>query len=332
MFICTSSIGILNIGTLREKVTLIVDERKLTIFGLSETREEISGRRIMLNNYTCLSSGDVGGKHGVAFIIAPEISHLVEQFVPINNRMAGMMLTIGTSRILFMTVDSPQQGRNDEKKDRLYEQLQEEIDKLRQNEEVIVMGDLNGHVGQRTEGYEQVIGHHGIGQRNTEGVIILNFCNSNGMKISNTYFQNRKSHKYTWYGWNGTKQQYDRQTQIYLFFVTNHCRICNVKAIPSVSLDSDHRLVVMQTRHTINKLKQAEKKKRVNLHNLANGETMRKEFEEQIALKSRASTTEEDEDVEKHWRNLKTTPLKILWDLNGHQLVGKSRRHGGMRS
>ena len=66
-------IGILNIGTLREKeeVTLLVDERKLTIFGLSEIRETISGRRIIHNNYTCLSSGHVGGKHGVAFIIAP---------------------------------------------------------------------------------------------------------------------------------------------------------------------------------------------------------------------------------------------------------------------
>ena len=54
---------------------------------------------------------------------------------------------------------------------------------FRQNEEVIVMGDLNGQVGQRTEGYEQVIEHHGIGQRNTEGDRILNFCNGNGMKI-----------------------------------------------------------------------------------------------------------------------------------------------------
>ena len=90
--------------------------------------------------------------------------------MPINNRMAGMILKIGTSRILFMTVYAPQQGRNGEEKDRFFLQLQEEIDKFRQNEEVIVMGDLNGHVGQRTEGYEHVIVHHAIGQRNTEGV------------------------------------------------------------------------------------------------------------------------------------------------------------------
>ena len=72
-----------------------------------------------------------------------------------------------------------------------------------------------------------------------------------------------------------------------------------------MSLDSHHRLVVMQTRHTIKTIKPAEKKQ-VNLHNLANGENMRKEFEEQITQKNRESTTEEDEDVEKHWRSLKT--------------------------
>ena len=68
----------------------------------------------------------------------------------------------------------------------------------------------------------------------------------------------------------------------------------------------------MQTRHTIKKLIPVEKKKRVNLHNMANGETIWKEFEEQIARKNRASTTEEDEDVDKHWRHLKTDILLLL--------------------
>ena len=53
------------------------------------------------------------------------------------------------------------------------------------------MGDLNGHVGQRTEGYEQVIGQDGIGQRNTEGDRVLNVWKSNGIKIMNTYVQHR---------------------------------------------------------------------------------------------------------------------------------------------
>ena len=77
------------------------------------------GESVIHNDYhmLCWSSGDVGRKHGVLFIIASEISHqvqAVEQFMPINNRMTGMILKIGTSRILFVTVYAPQQGVNDE--------------------------------------------------------------------------------------------------------------------------------------------------------------------------------------------------------------------------
>ena len=100
-----------------EEVTLRMEERRLNISGISEKREKISGRRVIHNDYICLSSGDVGGKHGVAFIIAPVIRHIVEQFVPISNRMAGMIVKFGTSRILFMPVYATQQGRNYEEKE-----------------------------------------------------------------------------------------------------------------------------------------------------------------------------------------------------------------------
>ena len=48
-----------------------MEESRLNIFGISKTREKKSGRRVIHHEYTCLSSGDVGGKHGVAVIIAP---------------------------------------------------------------------------------------------------------------------------------------------------------------------------------------------------------------------------------------------------------------------
>ena len=77
-----------------------------------------------------------------------------------------LILKIVTSRTLFITVCFPQQGRNYEENYNFYEYLQDEVDKLRQNEEVIVMGDQNGHVRYIAEGYEQVTGNHGIGQIN----------------------------------------------------------------------------------------------------------------------------------------------------------------------
>ena len=127
------------------------------------------------------------------------------------------------------------------------------------------MGDLNGHIGTQREGYEQVMGYHGIGSRNDEDERVLDFCNVNYMKSMNIFFQHKPIHKYTWYGWKNEKQKYDRQTQIDLCLTTNHRFVTNTKAIPSVSLDYDHRLVVMNTKYKYTAIRPAEKKKRVRV-------------------------------------------------------------------
>ena len=50
------------------------------------------------------------------------------------------------------------------RKEELFGNVQTEIDNIKINKEVIVMGDLNGQVGTTKTGYEQAIGHQGIGE------------------------------------------------------------------------------------------------------------------------------------------------------------------------
>ena len=57
-------LGILNVGTLFEKeeeIALLMEQRHLKILGISETREKITGKRTIHNEYVCLSSGDPSG-------------------------------------------------------------------------------------------------------------------------------------------------------------------------------------------------------------------------------------------------------------------------------
>ena len=57
----------------------------------------------------------------------------------------------------------------------------------------------------------------------------------------------------------------DQQSQIDMFLSSNNNSIRNVKAIPSVSLDSDHRLVLMTTKYRVQKCRPSVKQKRVDL-------------------------------------------------------------------
>ena len=51
------------------------------------------------------------------------------------------------------------------------------------------MGDFNGHVGKRIEGYEGVHGGNGIGERNVAGKMLLEFCDENELCVANTWFR-----------------------------------------------------------------------------------------------------------------------------------------------
>ena len=102
--------------------------------------------------------------------------------------------------------------------------------------------------------------------------------------LMNTYFQHKEAHKWTWYGWNSIKGTYDQQSQIDLFLSSNKTRIRNVKAIPSVSLDSDHRLVLTTTRYRVQKCRPSLKQKRVDLQKLKDcSERDRKYHKEDIS-------------------------------------------------
>ena len=59
---------------------------------------------------------------------------------------------------------------------------------------IIMRGDWNGHIGTNRVGYKQVIGAHGIGERNVDGQRILDFAATvNNSAKMNTYYQHHES-------------------------------------------------------------------------------------------------------------------------------------------
>ncbi|VDO96746.1 unnamed protein product [Schistosoma margrebowiei] len=60
------------------------------------------------------------------------------------------------------------------------------------------MGDLNAKVGIDNTGYEDIMGRHGLGQRNENGEWFANLCAFNKLVIGGTIFQHNRIHKATW--------------------------------------------------------------------------------------------------------------------------------------
>ena len=65
---------------------------------------------------------------------------------------------------MYQTNDS-----DEETKDRFYSRLQSILDKCREKDVIILMGDFNAKIGTDNNGYEEVMGTQGVGEMNENG-------------------------------------------------------------------------------------------------------------------------------------------------------------------
>ena len=152
------------------------------------------------------------GKGGVGFLVASKWENNVRDCREVLNcdRIMSIRLEIGGKFLVIFCVYAPQQGLANSVKDRFYEQLRSEVSKISSRDILLVVGDLNGHVGRKTPlGYKGIHGGFGYGKdRNDGGNRILEFCASMDMFICNTCFKKRDSRLIT-YCKGGSKSQID---------------------------------------------------------------------------------------------------------------------------
>ena len=87
-------------------------------------------------------------------------------------------------KLSIIKIYAPMNEANDE--DHFYEQLQTVVDSVHKHDILLVIGDLNANVGEDNEGYENIIGNHGVGERNDNGERLVSFCGLNNLVITGT--------------------------------------------------------------------------------------------------------------------------------------------------
>ena len=100
-------------------------------------------------------------------------------------------------KLLIIQVYAPTNEANIEDKDNFYEQLQTVVDSVHKHDILLVMGDLNAKVGEDNEGYENIIGSHGVGERSDNGERLVDFCGLNNLVITGTIFPHKLIYKQT---------------------------------------------------------------------------------------------------------------------------------------
>ncbi|VDP82409.1 unnamed protein product [Schistosoma mattheei] len=136
---------------------------------------------------------------------------------------------------------APTNDSNDDIKDQFYERLQSIIEKCPRKDPTILMGDLNAKVGIDDTGYEDIMGRHGLGERNENGERFANLCAFNKLVIGDTIFPHKRIHKATWISPDNTKEN-----QIDNICINKKFRrtMEDVRTRRGADIASDHHLVV----------------------------------------------------------------------------------------
>ena len=223
-----------------------------------------------------------------------------------------LKLIIGKQIFTFVALYAPQAGRPAAEKDSFYYQLQSAIMGISDSEEVIFLGDWNGHVGTAADGFELVHGGRGFGKRNPEGERVLDFALANDLVVGNTLFIKRESHLVT-FSSGGNKTQVD-----YVLYRRNFRRnVTNVKVIPGEEVVQQHFLLVCDFNVRIPPQKKRKFVPRLRSWKLRDPAVISNYHDVFQTKAASVVSSQVDNPVEASWSKLKTSLLEATKETCG---------------
>ena len=217
----------------------------IDILGITETKMKDKGLKQLTEHYWIYWSrveSSQWAAGGIGLIVHKKYIAQMENIKYINERILSIDWKIEHNNEYTLIVTyGPNEGDEKENLDKYYSELQEAIDDTKKN--IIIMGDLNGRIGNSNTGLERIMGREGEKTLNNNGRRIIEICNENDLIITNTYFTHRDIHKYT------REQPTKKEKSIIDYFITSEnlrTQIKDVRVYREPDIGSDHYMLVMK--------------------------------------------------------------------------------------
>ena len=147
------------------------------------------------DDYVLVWSGKVTEhQSGVAILMKKKFTTYKLTIEPISDRILKITLPIYNQGFTVIATYAPTNPHDIEDKMQFYEQLQKSIDNVPEKHCLYICGDLNARVGRsntQENEWHGVVGNFGNGIRNENGLLLLEFCTNNNIKICNTFSKHK---------------------------------------------------------------------------------------------------------------------------------------------
>ena len=130
-----------------------------------------------------------------------------------------------------------------------YHALSTLLNSVPKEEGIILLGDFNARVGTDHETWKP-LGPHSIGKMNDNGLLLLQLCAQLDLAITNTFFHQKKEHRYTWF------HPRSKHGHTLDHIITRHRDLqnfCKVRVMRGADCDTDHMMIRAKLRVRIRK-------------------------------------------------------------------------------
>uniref|UniRef100_A0A8D8XXM4 Craniofacial development protein 2 n=1 Tax=Cacopsylla melanoneura TaxID=428564 RepID=A0A8D8XXM4_9HEMI len=307
-----------DIGTLKE-VEKVFKNYKMEILGLSETRWNGFGEFTTQEGNSFIYSGhqDENGaaSYGVGILMSKTARKGLLDWTPVSERLITARFKSKVRNISIVQCYAPTNKATVEDKDAFYEQLENVFRKIKKQDIIMLIGDLNAKVGADNHGLEKVMGKHGLGVRNDNGERLIEFCRNYDLVIGGTLFPHKDCHKITW-----KSPDCITTNQIDHIAISRKWRrsLLDTRNKRGAHCGSDHHLVVASIRLKVAaKQTMAEKRKgRYDVGKLKNN-TVKGEFNTELSNRFYTLQMGNNETINCKWNKTKDTFNKTCEDVLG---------------
>ena len=191
-----------NVDSVRpERATAIIcrelEKAHIDICALSEVRRPGSGS-VIERNHTIFWS--VGEKREAGVGLAINNKLVAQGMNPnqINERLVTLRFLLSNgAHLTLISAYAPTMQRSQEEKEEFYEKLGDRLDTAKYDN-TIILGDLNARLGKDWKFWPSVIGKHGVGKMNANGIMLLEVCTRFHLSIMGTLYQLKDCLQSTW--------------------------------------------------------------------------------------------------------------------------------------